>query len=326
MLLPRHRIDGCACKSPVAHFYIRHSISSARELHPFTTITPLASQKEIISESRDDIPIQFLFRKRGNPESFQGSQVRNHKRPAGLRFFYKSTKQTFQWTDKLAGLADKYRPLSRHGEHSSNNSQRICTPLIERANKGLVRTDPSQGVDISLRLEGPYFSEADPSLYGTVICFVAGTGVSGAIAIVRDFLERRKQQAAPITGSRELGTEKEIKIVPVWERCVVFWSVKATDYTDLPFLKGRTSFHKPHFHTFILTQIWLADPTASLEVHVHLTGKGRSRLNFEESLASICRETPRGSHWVYLSGPNPFIKSAEKACKANPRVEWYSAK
>ncbi|KAJ5889694.1 hypothetical protein N7504_010504 [Penicillium tannophilum] len=147
MLLPRHRIDGCACKSPVAHFYIRHSLSSSRELHPFTTITPLASQKRIISESRDDIPIQFLFRKRGNPDSFPGPQVRNHKRSAGLRLFHKSTKQTFQWTDKLAGLADKYRPLSRHGENSSN-SQRISTPLIEPASKSLNR------------IWGGYFSEA----------------------------------------------------------------------------------------------------------------------------------------------------------------------
>ncbi|KAJ5560135.1 hypothetical protein N7513_002534 [Penicillium frequentans] len=177
MLLPRHRIDGCACKSPVAHFYIRHSLSSSRELHPFTTITPLASQKETISESRDDIPIQFLFRKRGNPDNLPGPQIRNHKRSVGLRFFYKSTKQTFQWTDKLAGLADRYQSLSRYGDNSSSNSQQISTPLIEPASKSLQRTYPSQGVGISLRLEGPYFSEADPSLYRTVICFVAGTGI-----------------------------------------------------------------------------------------------------------------------------------------------------
>ncbi|KAJ5751913.1 hypothetical protein N7520_008830 [Penicillium odoratum] len=142
MLLPRERIDGCACKSPVAHFYIRHSMTSARELHPFTTITPLASQKNITSQSRDDMPIQFLFRKRGNPDSFPGPQ----------------------WTDKLAGLADKCKPLSGHGPNSSSSSsQRFSTPLIEPVNKSL-------GVEISLRLEGPYFSEADPTPYRTVIC------------------------------------------------------------------------------------------------------------------------------------------------------------
>ncbi|KAJ6002921.1 hypothetical protein N7451_005468 [Penicillium sp. IBT 35674x] len=177
LLLPRHRIDGCACKSSVAHSYIRHSISSTRELHPFTTITLLASQKEIISESRDDIPIQFHFRKRGNPDSFLGPQIRDHKRSTGLRFFYKSAKETFQWTDKLAGLADNYQRLSRHGENSSSNGQQISTPLIEPTSESLGRTYPSQGADISLRLEGPYFSEADPSPYRTVICFVAGTGI-----------------------------------------------------------------------------------------------------------------------------------------------------
>lgn len=241
MLLPRHRIDGCACKSPVAHFYIRHSISSARELHPFTTITPLASQKEIMSESRDDIPIQFLFRKRGNPDSFSGPQVRNHKRPTGLRSFYRSTKQTLQWTDKLAGLADGYKPLSRHGENGSSKGPRTSTPFIESASKDLIQTYPSQGVEISLRLEGPYFSEADPSPYRTVICFVAGTGVSGAIAIARDFLERKRQQVAPVTDFRESGPKKGTRFDPIWERCVVVWSVKATEYIDLPFLKGRKS-------------------------------------------------------------------------------------
>lgn len=242
MLLPRHRLDGCACKSPVAHFYIRHSESSARELHPFTTITPLASQKNITSDSRDDIKIQFLFRKRGNTDNLAGRQTGNEKRWTWFRLFQKSAVPTFQWTDKIAGLADKYKPLSRSGENGSDN-QSIDTHYIESANRGLVRTYPSQGVDLSLRLEGPYFSEADPSQYRTVICFVAGTGVSGAIAISRAFLERRRQQSTAVTDFRELGTNDGTKIAPKWERCLIFWSVKAKDYTYLPFLKGKTNFH-----------------------------------------------------------------------------------
>lgn len=242
MLLPRHRLDGCACKSPVAHFYIRHSQSSVRELHPFTPITPLASQKNITSEWRDDIKIQFLFRKRGNTDTLTGRQIRNEKRRTWLRLFQISAKPTFQWTDKIAGLADKYRPLSRSGENGNFN-QPIDTNFIEPANRSLVRTHPTQGVKLSLRLEGPYFSEADPSQYTTVICFVAGTGVSGAIAIARAFLERRRQQSTAITDFPELETNDGTKIAPKWERCVVFWSVKAKNYTDLPFLKGRTNFH-----------------------------------------------------------------------------------
>ncbi|KAJ5383011.1 hypothetical protein N7517_000922 [Penicillium concentricum] len=176
MLLPRHRLDGCACKSPVAHFYIRHSESSVRELHPFTTITPLASQKSVVSESRDDISIQFLFRKRGNTDNLPGRQVRNEKRPTWFRLFQKSAQPTLQWTDKLAGLADNYRPLSTSGDNFSTN-QSIDTSSIESSNKSQVRTYPSPGVEISLRLEGPYFSEADPWRYRTAICFVAGTGI-----------------------------------------------------------------------------------------------------------------------------------------------------
>jgi hypothetical protein len=240
MLLPRHRLDGCACKSPVAHFYIRHSESSVRELHPFTTITPLASQKNITSEPRDDVTIQFIFRKRGYTDKHTGRQARNEKRRTWLKLFQKEAKPTFQWTDKVAGLADKYRPLSRPGENGSFN-QSIDTHFVELANRSLVCT-PSQGVELSLRLEGPYFSEADPSQYKTVICFVAGTGVSGAIAIARAFLERRQQSTA-ITNLCELETNAGAKNAPKWERCLIFWSVKAKDYTDLPFLKGRSNFH-----------------------------------------------------------------------------------
>lgn len=324
MLLPRHRLDGCAFKSLVAHFYIRHAESSVRDLHPFTTITPLASQKNITSESRDDIMIQFLFRKRANTENTAGRRIRNEKGRTWLRLFQISAKPTFQWTDKLAGLAHKYRPLSRSGENGIFNES-IDTNLIEPAYGSLVCPHPSQGVQISFRLEGPYFSEADPSQYRTVICFVAGTGVSGAIAIARAFLERRKQQSNAIADFRELESNSGTNIAPKWERCLVFWSVKAEDYVDLPCLKGRTTFHNFQL-SCILTQICLADQTANLQVHVHLTGNGGSRLRIEETLSSICRESPGGSSWVYLSSPNKYIISGEKACKANPGVEWYSAK
>jgi hypothetical protein len=132
--------------------------------------------------------------------------------------------------------------LSRSGENGNFNES-IEANFIEPANKSLVCTHPSQGVELSLRLEGPYFSEADPSKYRTVICFVAGTGVSGAIAIASAFLERRKQQSTAITDFRELESNRGTNISPKWERCLVFWSVKAEDYFDLPFLKGRTTFH-----------------------------------------------------------------------------------
>ena len=44
--LPRTRLEGCACSSPVARFYIYHN-SAARELTPFTTKTHLALQDAV---------------------------------------------------------------------------------------------------------------------------------------------------------------------------------------------------------------------------------------------------------------------------------------
>ncbi|OQD90981.1 hypothetical protein PENANT_c001G00306 [Penicillium antarcticum] len=214
MLLPRHRLDGCACKSPVAHFYIRHSKSSVRELHPFTTITPLAYQKTIVSEFRDDIPIQFLFRKSGNMDNLPGPQFKNKKRPI---WFHKSAEPIFQWTEKLANLADQRKSLSRSGEDSSVN-QSIGPPFIELANKNLVSSYPSEELALSLRLEGPYFSEADPSRYRTVVCFVAGTGVSGAIAIARAFLEQKRQETTALTTCRGSQANDGSNAPPIWER------------------------------------------------------------------------------------------------------------
>ena len=55
------------------------------------------------------------------------------------------------------------------------------------------------------------------------------------------------------------------------------------------------------------------DKTPGLEVRPFLTGKGRGRVNMEETIDSI-KETG-GRTWVYISGPGPFIEAGEKACR-----------
>ena len=105
-----------------------------------------------------------------------------------------------------------------------------------------------------LRLEGPYFTAVDPSRYHTVICFVAGTGVSGAIAIAGAFQEMKRKQAtshAKILEEGRVGEVGSALVIPekcTWQRCVVFWSVRADDYVDLPFLTGkaRLPMHKSY--------------------------------------------------------------------------------
>ncbi|MCJ1432439.1 hypothetical protein MMC27_001795 [Xylographa pallens] len=313
--LPRHRLDGCACTSPLAHFYIHHAESSVRELHPFTTITHLASQNRLTPQTEDDLPVQFLFRKRGIP-SVSGTTPKKHAWIAVLNFFSVKPKPSFQWTDKLAGLADRAPSISADVEKSALDRSSSTLPFGQSQTGHLDQSQPLSMVDIGLRLEGPYFTPADPSRYKTVICFVAGTGVSGAIAIAAAFIDMKRQQM-DTRKEDTLSSSKEVLSVPAlcssskysasstWQRCVVFWSVRADDYVELPFFN---------------------DPSSSLELHVHRTGKDRPRLDIAEALASVCHETPGGSTWCYLSGPNAFIAAGETACKAREGVDFYGAR
>ena len=256
-----------------------------------------------------------------------------------LNFFSVKPKPSFQWTDKLAGLADRAPSVSEDVEKIALDRSSLTLPSGQSQTGNLDQAQPLSMVDIGLRLEGPYFTPADPSRYKTVICFVAGTGVSGAIAIAAAFIDMKRQQMA----TREedtLSSSKEVLSVPAlcssseysgsstWQRCVVFWSVRADDYVELPFFDGEP-----------LAEIKLAnalleeadtfdrlDPSSSLELRVHRTGKGRPRLDVAEALASVCDEMPGGSTWCYLSGPNAFIAAGEAACKARDGVDFYGAR
>ena len=150
-----------------------------------------------------------------------------------------------QWTDRLAGLTD-------HRTLNDNKGTIINDPSIrESPSSHSTATNLGPGeqaypsVDISLRVEGPYFTPADPARYNTVVCFVAGTGVSGAIAIAGAFLEMKRQQAADPRKCFEMGlgggkcTPRLPGDKAIWERCVVYWSVRSEDYVDIPFLKGE---------------------------------------------------------------------------------------
>ena len=99
-------------------------------------------------------------------------------------------------------------------------------------------------INVDLRLEGPYFSSAEPFRYGTVVCLVAGTGISGAIAIARAFIELRNSSEA--VGATLVDRPALFNTVDDGEppklackRCVVVWSVRAEDYVELPFFKSK---------------------------------------------------------------------------------------
>lgn len=143
-----------------------------------------------------------------------------------------------------------------------------------------------RGVDVALRLEGPYFSPADASRYDTVVCLVAGTGISGAIAI-----------AAAFNASAQDSTERgqkgdEVHRASRWRRCVIVWSVKETDDIELPFIQPMAE---------------------GLELRKFLTGPGRKRVDLSEELGEIAKGG--GRTWVYISGPTAFLNAGKVACQ-----------
>ena len=307
--LPRNRLKGCACHSPLAHFHIHHTESSIREIHPFTTITHLAAQKLSSSDSDQNIEIQFLFRKsKASPSVASMAEKSPERRTKG------------EWTNKLASLVDEAAiDLSPPSETLEPSETWEEVDLQTRRH--------SSQHPISLRLEGPYFTPANPASYETVICLVAGTGVSGAIAIAAAFRQQpmiealepettmfghEKIHGAPLERNFTISSYLAPGGAPgIWKRCVVLWSVRETEYIDLPFWQSKQTSRclwLDQRSDFVVVGV-----TPGLEVRPFLTGKGRDRINMEETIGSITESG--GRTWVYISGPNPFIEAGEKACR-----------
>ena len=304
--LPRSRLTGCSCKSPIAYFYIHHAGSSLRELHPFTTITPLAAQNAATPPGDDEFPIQFLFRKRGKPNVTTNDNLARHTRYHLISRLFRGTKERYQsteWTNKLASLVDKeIDPLSDvMVSASSTPSTSAAEDKVSPAPSALSSVPPQPKVNIVIRLEGPYFSPADPYRYDTVICLVAGTGISGALAIARAFTELQRQRSVVYNSNSccRGGSCTHISTsASHWQHCIVVWSVKSAEAAELPFFTGARG----------------------LEVQTHLTGAGQKRINMREKIQAI-GENAAGRIWVYISGPKPFLESGKEACKAIPNLD-----
>jgi len=294
--------------------------------------------------------IQFLFRKSQKTSQFTGTT--DHPR---------EEKSSKQWTNKLASLVDETHTTAttRSASQDKSRDRRLSDPELQSPHhlSALYHT--------SLRLEGPYFTPANPGYYNTVICLVAGTGISGAIAIAAAFGAQgptkheethaiadafaipspRYEERNPMESMRghdqgekpdRAGDERAADMscqLPVpsgqaqttWKRCIILWSVREAEYIKLPFFNEA------------------ANP--GLEVRPHFTGKGHERLDMEGAVRGIVSESVsesesergvgvggeargRGRTWVYLSGPNPFIETGEKACRElkGLGVEFYGAR
>ena len=222
--LPRKRLSGCACHSPLAHFYIHHSESSILEIHPFTTITHLASQKHISQDGEKSISIQFLFR-----ESVPKSAPQALSQPP--------LKKSTQWTNRLASLADEEKTGIKLNRVDSSAPTKSHITALDHSTQ-LAQS----GIETALRLEGPYFTPANPEAYKNVICLVAGTGLSGALAISASF---RADRARPQRDSKGLSPAVGATCTMSdgssgrWQRCVVIWTVREKDFVEMPFFNGE---------------------------------------------------------------------------------------
>ena len=280
--LPRARLTGCSCLSPLAHFFIHHGGSSIKELHPFTTITHLASKDDEVPSEDDKMTIQFLFRK---APSKPGIELNNR-----LPFKFRTSSRLFR------RILDRPRSIGWTARVTSPLDQLVDT---ERAQQHIAEDGNAPSVELKLRLEGPYFSPADPSRYHTVICLVAGTGISGAIAISGAFIELQK--------SRVARNENKSKVYPLtapWQRCIILWSVRENDVVNLPFLES----------------------CAGLELRPSLTGLGKQRMNISQTLTNLQKQMGSGMKmWVYISGPRGFIEASKTVCKSMTNVDFHAA-
>ncbi|KAL8761891.1 MAG: hypothetical protein Q9184_002022 [Pyrenodesmia sp. 2 TL-2023] len=228
-----------------------------------------------------EIVIQFLFRRVG-AAAVSLQPPRQRPRLLGL-FTVKDKKpvKSGEWTGKLASSLDQ--------------------KILEQSNAPLNHRAPERQIslDLSLRLEGPYFSPADPSRYHTVVCLVAGTGISGAMAIAGAFRAVHFERLAADKKSPDPTNSR-----PVWQRCIISWSVREEDYVDLPDL-GQSS---------------------GVELQVNLTGPGKPRPDIRKIMAELRQAIPvSAAIWAYISGPKGFIENAKTICKEIPNVNIHAA-
>ena len=177
-------------------------------------------------------------------------------------FAKRKPKNPNQWTNRLASLADG-PPLQTLSNKSKDVSTRLAadlekTGISHKPEKTLSKIHEPINIALHLRLEGPYFTPAEPARYHTVVCLVAGTGVSGAIAVANAFREIERKAAErrnnPLFGqaqssihsgdeSQDAGDRRASRVAVqnerVWMRCVVLWSVREDSYIPLPDLASK---------------------------------------------------------------------------------------
>jgi len=188
-------------------------------------VTHLASQNAITDPAEEDISIQFLFRKSGILEPTITSKKAEHKFTPiifGISRKLRQRKSSSQWTDRLAYYA------------SEDNATEVTLTNSDTEQKNIPKKS-CKDEPVDLRFEGLYFTPADPARHKTVVCIIAGTEVSWAMAIAGAFEEIERQSATiptkeSITTPRcSIGIENEALSHHERQLCYLIWKGQGLD-------------------------------------------------------------------------------------------------
>ena len=227
-------------------------------------------------------------------------------------------KKSTQWTNRLGSLVDEEKAKASLSDNSNGG---VTPSTLRTMSSGFSDAISNYEVETPLRLEGPYFTPANPEAYKTVVCLVAGTGLSGAIAIAAAFQAQQRARPRSTLRAPALARTMASESTRLWERCIVIWTVREDSFVDMQeFFRRKCALHLCENYQRIIA---LESP--GLEFRVHKTGGAQPRPNMSEALMGICGDKGRDC-WCYISGPNGFISAAEQSCSQIKSLNWFAAR
>jgi hypothetical protein len=214
----------------------------------------------------------------------------------------------------MSRMSTLYQPSRSSLDDSFDNLPAHLAALLESG-------EPTPGgVELSVRLEGPYFTAAKPSEYETIICLVAGTGVTGAIALASAFHAQKRASRTSLVPSEYSAGEygSEVALLPKtmtqdkhitftksrWSRCVLVWTVRDSEYVELPGISELKC--------------------DGLDIQIYRTGGGAPRPDLDNIVRETCGGRGRDC-WAYICGPEAYVETAERACKQIEGLTWNTA-
>ncbi|GAB7346183.1 hypothetical protein MBLNU457_4924t1 [Dothideomycetes sp. NU457] len=214
--------------------------------------------------------------------------------------------QAKEWTTKIQRLVDPVEKTSQTDLEIGNGL--TVEPKDERKLSGETLAGTCSRT-IKLRIQGPYTIPHSPfNRYDAVLCVIGGTGISGALSLANTYIALKMSGKPCLT-----------------QRFSILWSLRDTEDADLVDVSNMLAL--------------AAKAEIDVVLEKHITGTGRSRLDFTTALPQ--RLAGEESTWVYFSGPDGLMNAAEQACidfksarrradKAakisSPRLDWYCAK